>query len=158
MQNNDIYAISGRVKNHIANADIAISQVGNVLVNYFTLMIKELYDFSDTLPQPNKDAMVKILTSNEKVPMNIIKVASPEPEKEFFEVRCWDAENDKEFVQTMELDDIVTHPYGIYAYDLATIAINKLRKQQRLSPIPKGLISGDFIHEDFMELTDDDFV
>ena len=56
-----VYAISGRIKNILAREDIALSQVGSVLVNYFTLMLKELYDFSGTLPVQDREKLDSFL-------------------------------------------------------------------------------------------------
>lgn len=73
---NDVYAISGRVKNHIAVEDMALSPAGVVLVNYFSLMLKDLYDFSDKLPLYG-DELRKLLATKETLPMLVIKVSAP---------------------------------------------------------------------------------
>jgi len=81
MSKNDIYDIFGRVKNHIAIEDIALSPVGNILVNYFTLFLKELYDFSDELNETDGSNLRCVLKNNEKLPLNVIKVSTPEEQK-----------------------------------------------------------------------------
>lgn len=75
-EDNDIYRISGRVKNIIAKEDIALSQVGTILVNYFSLMLKDLYDFSETLPTGYGEQLRNELLKKESVPMLIIKVST----------------------------------------------------------------------------------
>jgi len=72
----DIYEISGRVKNIIAREDIALSPIGKILVNYYTLMLKSLYDFSETLPLENRIKLDSLIKENEILPMLVIKVSS----------------------------------------------------------------------------------
>lgn len=75
---NDVHTISARVKNLIAKEDIALSPVGKVLVNYFTLALKSLYDFSETLPPQFKLALDKVIESTENTPLLVIKVSTPQ--------------------------------------------------------------------------------
>ncbi len=77
MTKNDVYAISARVKNLIAKEDIALSPVGKVLVNYFTLALKTLYDFSDTLPEQYKRELDRVIESTENTPLLVIQVSTP---------------------------------------------------------------------------------
>ncbi len=77
MPKNDIYDISSRIKNLIAKEDIALSPVGNILVNYYALAMKDLYDFSATLPAQYRDVLDKLLAQKEDVPMKVIKVSTP---------------------------------------------------------------------------------
>lgn len=77
MDKNDVYAISGRIKNIIAREDVALSPVGTVLVNYFTLVLKDLYDFADTLEDSKKEALFRLLRAKEDTPLHIIQVATP---------------------------------------------------------------------------------
>lgn len=79
---NDIYAISGRIKNHIAMKDIALSPVGTILVNYFTLALKDLYDFAESLSEPNRTALIRLIMDKETVPRNIIQVSTQKQEAE----------------------------------------------------------------------------
>src|ERR1700688_3174578 len=74
---NDIYDISGRIKNIIAREDLAMSPAGNILVNYFSLFLKDLYDFSYSLNSPCDMELRRILNKSENIPLNIIKVSSP---------------------------------------------------------------------------------
>ncbi|CAM6005512.1 unnamed protein product [Sphagnum balticum] len=76
----DIYEISGRVKNLIATEDIALAQNGTYLVNLFSLFLKELYDFSETLPGPQQGMLQEILSSHESLPCNIMKLSAPKDE------------------------------------------------------------------------------
>jgi hypothetical protein len=79
-QNDDIYAISGRVKNIIAKEDIPLSPVGTILVNYFSLMLKDLYDFAETLDETDKSNLKCLLKQKESVPLSIIRAAMPKDE------------------------------------------------------------------------------
>jgi len=72
---NDVYDIGGRVKNLIAKEDIALSRVGEILVNHFTLFAKELYDFADTLNETDRSNLLCVINKNLDVPMKIIKVS-----------------------------------------------------------------------------------
>jgi hypothetical protein len=74
---NDVHTISARVKNLIAKEDIALSPVGKVLVNYFTLVLKNLYDFSETLPEPHKQRLNEVIGRTEDMPLLVIKVSTP---------------------------------------------------------------------------------
>lgn len=79
---NDIYQISGRIKNHIAMEDISLSPVGTVLVNYFALAMKDLHDFAYTIPEPYKSELTRILVTKEVVPKHIIQVSTKTQEQE----------------------------------------------------------------------------
>jgi len=81
MPKNDIYNISGRVKNHIAKKDIALSPVGNILVNSYTLVLKDIYDWAETIPEFYRDQLNKILMSKEEMPAYVIKLSTPEDEE-----------------------------------------------------------------------------
>ena len=79
-----IYQIKARIGNKIASSDIALSPVGEVLVNYFSLTLKDLYDFSDTLPSEQSSKLNSILAQKESVPKQIIQVCSPKEESNTF--------------------------------------------------------------------------
>jgi hypothetical protein len=79
-----IYQIKARIGNKIASSDIALSPVGEVLVNYFSLTLKDLYDFSDTLPSEQSSKLNSILAQKEEVPKQIIQVCSPKEESNTF--------------------------------------------------------------------------
>lgn len=78
----DIYAISGRVKNIIAKEGIDLSPVGTILVNYYTLVLKDLHDFANNLPEPHRGQMLNLLLARENMPCNVIKVCMPNEEIE----------------------------------------------------------------------------
>lgn len=75
--NNDVYAISGRIKNLIATNDLTLTSTGNILVNYYTLVLKELYDFANNLDEKNKEDLNKILINAETMPVKFIGVITP---------------------------------------------------------------------------------
>lgn len=81
----DIYAISARVKNLIAREDIALAQNGLYLVNLFSLFLNELYNFSDTLSEPQQSLLQGILSSHEALPMNIMKLSKKDPGKSLYD-------------------------------------------------------------------------
>ena len=78
MENNDIYAISGRIKNIIARSDIALSPAGTILVNYFTLMFKDLYAFAEARDLKELDFLLK---SKENIPQLIIEASTPKEDR-----------------------------------------------------------------------------
>ncbi len=78
---NDVYGISGRIKNLIAKEDIALSKVGTILVNYHTLFLHSLYEFADNnLDNPHYDSLMITLKNAESIPLNIIKASTPKEE------------------------------------------------------------------------------
>jgi hypothetical protein len=79
-KSSDIYAISGRVKNIIAFSDIALSPVGNILVNSYVLVLKELHDFADKLPVPYNEELKDLLIKKEGMPEYVIRLSTPKEE------------------------------------------------------------------------------
>jgi hypothetical protein len=77
MQQNDVYAISGRIKNIIAKEGIALSPAGTILINYFTLLFKDLYDFSDSIPPDSATKLRYLLRNKEDLPKTIIRLTTP---------------------------------------------------------------------------------
>lgn len=78
MSKNDIYEISGRIKNILARKDVSLSPAGNILVNTYALMLKDLYDFSEKLPEMYKRELVRLLLSKEGLPEYVIRLTTPE--------------------------------------------------------------------------------
>ena len=76
----DIYAISGRVKNFMAREDLGLTPAGEILSNTFSLFLKDLYSFSDTLPEPYKTQLWNIAYDRENLPCYIIRLCTPKPE------------------------------------------------------------------------------
>lgn len=77
---NDVYSISGRIKNHIAMEDLSLSPIGNILVNSYTLILKDLHDFANDLPYPHNNELIKILIEKEAFPRNFMKLITPKQE------------------------------------------------------------------------------
>jgi hypothetical protein len=77
MNQNEIFAINGRIKNIVAREDIALSPVGNILINTYTHTLKDLYDFAELLPSPYGENLKALLLSKEDLPKNVIKLSSP---------------------------------------------------------------------------------
>lgn len=76
----DIYALTGRMKNIIASDGISLSPAGTILLNTFALALKDLYDFSDTLPAESGQALKNLLATKEGLPCYVIKLTSPRPQ------------------------------------------------------------------------------
>lgn len=72
-----IYAIVGRIKNHIAMKNIDISHNGTILANTYALALKDLYDFAETLPDEYGNQLRIILTEKEKLPAYVIELTMP---------------------------------------------------------------------------------
>ena len=109
---NDVYEISGRIKNIIANNDIALSRVGEILVNYYTLAFKDLYDFSETLDETDRANLQCVLRKNEDVPMKIIKVSeSLNKEKSLYE-QVMEASKSPMFASNQEAYDYYLNAYS----------------------------------------------
>ena len=79
-----VYQIKARIGNKIASSDIALSPVGEFLVNYFSLTLKDLYDFSDTLSAEQRTKLNSILVQKEDVPKQIIQACSAGEEENTF--------------------------------------------------------------------------
>ncbi|CAM6004861.1 unnamed protein product [Sphagnum balticum] len=71
---NDIYKVSARIKN-LARAAVKsnLTAQGDMVVNMFTHVIKNLYDFADTVPdKETKIKLVEKIRSQEEMPANLI--------------------------------------------------------------------------------------
>jgi hypothetical protein len=71
---NDLYAIDARVKNLARDWDAHLTPMGTILCNHFTFVLKDLYDFSDTLSEPYKHRLKEILEKHEGMPRKIIEL------------------------------------------------------------------------------------
>lgn len=71
---NDIYKVSARVKNLARSAVKAnLTAQGEMVVNMFTHVIKELYDFADTIPdKETKIKLTNMVRKQEEMPANLI--------------------------------------------------------------------------------------
>jgi hypothetical protein len=74
MNNNDLYAIDARVKNLARDWDASLTPMGVILCNHFTFVLKDLYDFSETLTNKDKEKLQEILRSHEGMPRKIIEL------------------------------------------------------------------------------------
>jgi len=119
---NNIYQISGRVKNLIAMEDIALSPVGIVLVNYYSLALKDLYDFSETLPVADRERFEALLKSKENLPMLVIKVGAALQE-EWMLRQEQERERQEELQRKLDLEEqensllIEETPHGLEAFE-----------------------------------------
>jgi hypothetical protein len=80
-----IYEIVGRIKNLVAKEDIALSPNGVILCNTYALMLKDLYEFSDTLNDVHKEKLNRLLRSKEELPVYVIKLITPKEEENEYE-------------------------------------------------------------------------
>lgn len=115
---NDVYGISGRIKNLIANEDIALSKVGTILVNYHTLFLHELYEFGKILNSDVEEhALVKILNKGESIPLNIIKAATPKKEPSLYDdvmkAKAVYGSNKGALLDYEKCYEELTHAYGM---------------------------------------------
>lgn len=80
---NDIYQISARIKNAVAFADHALSPQGNALCNMFSHVIKELYDFSETIVDEEiASKLNQIIKKQEEFPAKLLDLFKPKEESE----------------------------------------------------------------------------
>jgi hypothetical protein len=77
MKSDDIYIISGRIKNILAKSDIALSPVGKILINAYTLVLKELQDYAEKIPEPWSRELKDLLISKEGMPEYVIRLSTP---------------------------------------------------------------------------------
>lgn len=109
---NDIYSVNGRIKNIIAREDISLSPVGNVLVNYYSLMLKDLYDFAESISDPCcRHALKDLLLSKENLPMLVIKVSTPEEQYETLYERVMKTRESPQFETAQAALDHFTKEY-----------------------------------------------
>jgi hypothetical protein len=71
---NDIYKLSARVKNLARdNGSAALTPVGEALCNVYTHVLKEFYDFAETIQDKStKIKLINLIRKNEGMPGNLI--------------------------------------------------------------------------------------
>ena len=74
---NDIAGVNGRIKNILDRSDIALSPVGNILINSYTMVLVDLYAFSEKLPEPFRRDLLSLLESKEGMPELVIRLSTP---------------------------------------------------------------------------------
>src|SRR5271166_880769 len=72
---NDIYKISARVKNLARGSGGSLTSVGDMLANSYTHVLKSLYDFAETIPEPYKEKLIELIRFHEKMPADVIASA-----------------------------------------------------------------------------------
>lgn len=60
-----------------------------------------------------------------------------------FKVRKWDNEKNDFDIVEVDLETVVRVPYKMHINDIGVIALNELRKQRGLDPLPNDSISED---------------
>lgn len=58
-----------------------------------------------------------------------------------FKVRVWDHDTRKVYVKEVDLESIIKNSYGMHINDTGIIALNELRRQRGLEPLPEGTIA-----------------
>lgn len=75
LESTDIYKISARIRNHVS-ALLSLTPIGIIFCNEFTHVMKELYDFGDSLEKSKKNELRTILKRAEKMPSKVIELAN----------------------------------------------------------------------------------
>lgn len=76
-KSDDVYAISGRIKNSLAMKDLAITEVGTLLVNSYTMVLKDLHDLADKMPNEWHDLLKEKLFEKEDFIVNVVSLCTP---------------------------------------------------------------------------------
>lgn len=82
MAQNDIYSIHGRIKNHIAMKGLGLNGAGQVLVNSYALVLKDLYDFAETLHEADAYELKSLLFKKENFVEYVLTMITPSEEEE----------------------------------------------------------------------------
>ena len=72
--NTDIYAIAARVKNLARDYDARLTPIGESMCNLYVHILKDFYDFADTLPEPHYQNMMKLIESKEGFCRDVIEL------------------------------------------------------------------------------------
>src|SRR5581483_1815949 len=70
-----IYEINARVKNLARGSGGSLTPVGDMLCNTYTHVLKDFYNFAETLPEPHKTIMLALISRHEDMPLNVIAAA-----------------------------------------------------------------------------------
>lgn len=74
---NDIYKIKARVQNMVAATGGSLTSVGEMMVNSFVHVAKDLYDFAETIPdKPLKIKLIERIRKHESMPATLIAATS----------------------------------------------------------------------------------
>lgn len=70
---NDIYKVAARVKNLARSSGVNLTPVGEMLANSFVHVLKDLYDFAETIPDKNiRIQFIEKVRSHEDMPGRLI--------------------------------------------------------------------------------------
>ena len=70
----DIYAIAARIKNLARDYDANLTPLGEQLCNLYTHVIKDFYEFAETLPEPHKTKLMELIESKEGFCRDVIEL------------------------------------------------------------------------------------
>lgn len=74
---NDIYKVKARVANLARGAGASLTPVGEMMVNSFVHVVKDLYDFAETIPDKSlRIAIIERIRKHEGMPGNLIAATS----------------------------------------------------------------------------------
>lgn len=70
---NDIYKVKARVANLARGANASLTNTGEMMVNLFVHVVKDLYDFAETIPDPSlRIAAIERIRKHEGMPGQLI--------------------------------------------------------------------------------------
>lgn len=79
---NDIYKIKARVANLARGSGASLTPVGEMMVNTFVHVLKDLYDFIETIPDKNmKIQLLQRIRKHENMPGNLIAATKAMPSR-----------------------------------------------------------------------------
>ena len=70
----DIYSIAARVKNLARDYDASLSPIGEKLCNLYIHVLKDLYEFAETIPEPHQMKLVELIESKEGFCRDVINL------------------------------------------------------------------------------------
>lgn len=70
----DIYAIAARVKNLARSYDASLTPVGESLCNLYIHVLKEFYEYAETLPEPYRTKLTELIQSKEGFCRDVVEL------------------------------------------------------------------------------------
>lgn len=74
MKDTTIYAIAARVKNLARDSDAHLTPLGESLCNLYVHVLKEFYEFAETLPEYSQKELGELIESKEGFCRDVIKL------------------------------------------------------------------------------------
>jgi hypothetical protein len=73
----DLHTIAARVKNLARDWDAQLTPAGESLCNAYVWVLKDIYDFADTLEESKKSVLKELLRKHENMPRKVIEQFRP---------------------------------------------------------------------------------